>query len=414
MMNVGIDALSVYTSRYALSLHALAEARGVNPDKYQNGLGQICMSVLPPGEDIVTMGANAALPIIRDTNPNDIDMVLFATESGIDQSKAAGLFIHELLGLPARCRVVELKQACYSATAALQLAMPYLRQHPSKKVLLIASDVARYGLNTTGESSQGCGAIAMLLAANPRILAFEPESGIMAESVMDFWRPNYLDEALVEGKYSSKLYLTLLEKTWQQYHALSRRKFSDHAYVCYHTPVPRLVEKAHQSLVKLNADYHHVSQYPNDPALSLHYSRIMGNSYTAALYVGLTSLLDQAKEELSGQRIGFYSYGSGCVAEFFSGVVQPGYRDALKAKQHQHMLASRTMLSYPEYEELYQFHYPTDGRDYDVPIYETGAFRLTRLSQHKRQYEPTNLVNLKQHQVDNHESFGARQADIIG
>ena len=64
---------------------------------------------------------------------NDIEMLLFATESGIDQSKAAGIYVHELLGLPARCRVVELKQACYSGTAALQLALPFLRENPRKK-----------------------------------------------------------------------------------------------------------------------------------------------------------------------------------------------------------------------------------------------------------------------------------------
>ena len=33
----------------------------------------------------------------------------------------------DLLNLPARCRVVELKQACYSGTAAFQLALPFLR-----------------------------------------------------------------------------------------------------------------------------------------------------------------------------------------------------------------------------------------------------------------------------------------------
>ena len=66
----------------------------------------------------------------------------------------------------------------------------------------------------------------MVLSANPRILAFEPEYGVVTENVMDFWRPNYLHEALVDGKYSSKLYLTMLEKSWQQYQHLSGRTIS--------------------------------------------------------------------------------------------------------------------------------------------------------------------------------------------
>jgi hydroxymethylglutaryl-CoA synthase len=111
-LKVGIDTLAIYTSRYALDLSTLASARGIDPNKYQAGLGQFTMSVPPPGEDIVTMAANAAQQALQDINVNDIELLLFATESGIDQSKAAGIYVHELLNLPSRCRVVELKQAC--------------------------------------------------------------------------------------------------------------------------------------------------------------------------------------------------------------------------------------------------------------------------------------------------------------
>ena len=113
----------------------------------------------------------------------------------------------------------------------------------------------------------------------------------------------------------------------------------------------------------------------------------MGNSYTAALYVGLASLFDLAKEDLTGKRIGFYSYGSGCVAEYFSGVVEPSYREALHTPYHTDLLASRTALTYEEYEAFYTFNYAEDGSDQEIPVYRTGAFRLARLQHHKRIYE---------------------------
>lgn len=394
MVKVGIDSLAVYTSRYSLDLATLAKARDMDPDKYYVGLGQRAMSVPPPGEDIVTMAANAAKQVLQDIDVNEIEMLLFATESGIDQSKAAGIYVHDLLKLPARCRVVELKQACYAATAALQLTLPFLRENPNKKILLIASDIARYGLKTPGESSQGCGAVAMILSANPRILAFESEYGVVTENVMDFWRPNYLHEALVDGKYSSKLYLVMLEKSWQQYHALSGRQFTDHDYFCYHTPVPRLVEKAHQHLLKIT-EHEHLSEEIQTKQVhrSLAYGRQIGNSYTAALYVSLASLLDSANEDLTDKRIGFYSYGSGCVAEYFSGVVQAGYRDALHTDYHAQLLATRQSLSYEEYEAFYSFNYVEDGSQQDIPVHQTGSFRLAKLQQHKRLYEATAEAN---------------------
>lgn len=386
MVKVGIDAIALYTAGYKLDLATLALARGILPEKFEVGLGQQAMSVPPPGEDIVTMAANAAQQVLTACDVNDIEMLLFATESGVDQSKAAGLYIHELLGLNPRCRVVELKQACYGATMGLQLAIPFIQQNPNKKVLLIASDIARYGLNTSGESSQGCGAAAMIIAANPRIIAFEAEYGVVTESVMDFWRPNYRDEALVDGKYSSKLYLTMLEKSWKQYQQQSSRQLKDHDFFCYHAPVPRLVEKAHQHLMKINAEFSSEEEIAAQIQAALHYNRQMGNSYTASLYVGLVSLLDSLKD-LTHKRIGFYSYGSGCVAEYFSGIVQSDYHKMLHRDYHQQLLARRKTLTYQEYESLYQFKYVEDGSEQIIPQYETGNFRLAHLQQHKRIYQ---------------------------
>lgn len=388
MLKTGIDTIAFYTSHYALDLASLAEVRGIDPEKFYVGLGQHKMAVPAPDEDVVTLAANAALRAIRHVDINSIEMLLFATESGVDQSKAAGIYVHDLLGLPERCRVIELKQACYSGTLALQLALPFLRQHPEKKVLLIASDIARYGLGTPGESSQGCGAVAMVLSANPRILALEPEYGVVTENVMDFWRPNYSDSALVEGKYSSKLYLTMLEKAWIQYREASGRRFEDHDFYCYHVPVPRLVEKAHQHLARINGH----DKLSDDVLLeqtgsSLEYGRKIGNSYTAALYVGLAALLDLTPDDLSGKRIGFYSYGSGCVAEYFSGIVQPGYKKMLDTQYHHRMLSERSSLSYPEYTAFYSYNYPKDGSHCELPRHQTGLFRLAAVRDHKRIYE---------------------------
>ena len=86
-------------------------------------------------------------------------------------------------------------------------------RQPEKKVLVIASDVARYDLDTPGEATQGCGAVAMLISANPRLLEIDPEVGNHTEDVMDFWRPNYRATALVDGKYSTKIYLRALKKS---------------------------------------------------------------------------------------------------------------------------------------------------------------------------------------------------------
>jgi hydroxymethylglutaryl-CoA synthase len=267
------------------------------------------------------------------------------------------------------------------------MAIGFIARNPGKKALVIASDVARYELGSPGEATQGCGAVAMLIAENPQLVVIEPESGCYTQDVMDFWRPNYRSEALVDGKYSTMVYIHALLESWAQYADLTGRTLSDFDRFCYHIPFTKMAEKAHQKLcrkLKVALDPEQMHHVLED---SLRYSCITGNCYAGSMYVGLASLLDTTTEDLSEKRIGFYSYGSGCVGEFFSGVVQPGYREFLYADEHQNMLDNRTELTYQQYEDIFNYAVPTDGGEYVFPQYRTGPFRFSGISQHKREYE---------------------------
>lgn len=385
-MSVGIDEISFYTSNYYLDLRTLAEVQHTDPDKYYEGIGQEKMGMAAPDEDVVTMAANAAYPLIERVGTDAISTLMFATETGIDQSKSAGVYVHRLLGLNANCRVVELKQACYSATAAIQMACALVARQPEKKVLVVASDVARYDLDTPGEATQGCGAVAMLISADPRLLEIDPEVGNYTEDVMDFWRPNYRSTALVDGKYSTKIYLKSLKKAWEHFREVSSLAFDDFSHFCYHLPFSRMAQKAHQHLAKLNKAGLTLEQLEAQIEDTLHYNRIIGNSYTASMYIGLTSLLENCKQNIAGKKIGFFSYGSGCVAEFFSGTVVAGYEKFLHSAQHREMLDNRTEVSYDEYLSLYRYPDPRNGETLTIEEGTTGRFRLTGISHHKREY----------------------------
>lgn len=388
MTDIGIDALHFYSPPFKLSLEELAVARGVEPEKYKTGIGQWHMSMPSPDEDIVTMGAEAAFPLIAQMkDPSSIRMLLFATESGIDHSKAAGIWVHHLLGLSSTCRVIELKQACYSATCALQLAKSFVAEHPHQQALIIASDIARYGLKTAGEPTQGAGSVAMLIAKNPRLLRLEKGSGVDTSHVMDFWRPVYMTEALVDGKFSTRIYLETLERCWNEYVKETSRTWEDHARFCFHTPFCKMADKAYERLAKINgiALAHEGHKKPLEDSLS--YAKSMGNCYTAALYISLMSLMEHDTADLVGARVGCYSYGSGAVGEFFSCQVMPNYRKHLFIQKHQTMLDQRKSLSIAEYETFYKAGLPQDGSAWTAPCFKEKGFRLSGLKNHIRQYE---------------------------
>ena len=387
-MKIGIDLISFHTPAYVLDLRVLAQKRGADPDKFIVGIGQERMAVVPPDQDIVTLAANAALPVVEKAGRENVELLLFATESGIDQSKAAAMFCHKLLGLPSTCRCIETKEACYGATASLRMAVAMVAARPHTKALVLAADIARYDLASPGEPTQGAGAVAMLVSAHPRILALDPEAGFHAEDIMDFWRPNYREEALVDGKYSTKMYLTTLIDAWNNYKAASKRGLTDHRHYCFHMPFTKIAYKSYERLCKTEA-----AELPPKDELecllepALQYNRQTGNTYAACVYEGFASLLDNAPAALDDQRIGFFSYGSGCMAEFFSGVVQRGYREHLFTDQHRAMLDTRTPVTYRQYEDIFNYGIPKDGADHVFAPYRGGAFRLAGIKDHKRRYE---------------------------
>lgn len=389
-MQLGIDDLAFATADRYLDLANLAPVHGVEVAKYTVGLGQDRMSVCAPDEDVVTLAAAAALPVVEDLDDAgraSIRTVLLATESGIDQSKSAGVYVHRLLGLSPAARVVELKQACYAGTSALQMALALVARNPEQKVLVICADVARYDVGSSGEPTQGCGAVAMLVTADPRLVAIEPVSGLHTSDVMDFWRPNYRTTAVVDGRLSIRAYTDSLTGAWNDLQAQGGPAFADIDTFVYHQPFTKMATKAHAHLTRIAGAPRDADVMAAQIADSLTYNREIGNSYTASMYIGLASLLDHAVEDLSGSRIAFFSYGSGAVGELFTGVVQPGYRAHLRTAAHRRLLDERVEVSHAEYLRIVAPVNPVDGGDHAIEHVTRNPFRLAAISGHQRLYE---------------------------
>ncbi len=378
MTKTGLESISFFAPQTYVSLDDLAVHHGIDPEKYSKGIGQEKIALPGHDEDIVTMAAEAARPILDRVGAEGIDTVLFATETGIDQSKAASIYLHRLLGLSPNCRCVELKQACYSATAALQMAASYVARKPDRKVLVIASDVARYDLGSSGEATQGAGAVALLVSASPNIAEIGTASGLYTEDVMDFWRPNYRRTPLFDGKASTLRYLNALVEAWKDYRENGGLDYDAFSHFCYHVPFSRMGEKANSHLAKNN-------KVPFDTGLvlpSLVYNRQVGNCYTASLYLALISVLENSEKDLTGAAIGLFSYGSGATGEFFDARVAEGFSDHLFKDRHQNMLQAREPVNYEDYVALWQETDLTVG----APDRAKGRYRLAGIEDDKRIY----------------------------
>lgn len=383
-MRIGIDRMAFATTNDYLDLVEVAKERGVDPNKFTIGIGQDLQAVVPPTQDIVTLGATAAKKLLTPELEKNISTVIVATESGIDNSKASAIYIKHLLGLSDFTRTVEMKEACYSATAAIQFAKGVVALNPQETVLVIAADIARYGLNTPGEVTQGAGAVAMLISRNPHILTLEDTTVAYSKDIMDFWRPLYATEALVDGKYSTNVYIEFFLQTFTRYQQLTGRELADFAALTFHMPFTKMGKKGLEGLLKDRND--EVAQrLRTQLTASQLFSRQVGNLYTGSLYLSLMSLL-QNSDLRAGSRIGLFSYGSGAEGEFYTGILEDGYEHYMNNIQEE--LKHRHQVSVAEYEKLFSSQLGMNDRDIEFDVTNDPLpFVLKGQKDHQRIYE---------------------------
>ena len=383
-MRIGIDKMVFATTNDYLDLVELAKERSVDPNKFTIGIGQDLQAVVPPTQDIVTLGATAAKKLLTPELEKNISTVIVATESGIDNSKASAIYIKRLLGLSDFTRTVEMKEACYSATAAIQFAKGVVALNPQETVLVIAADIARYGLNTPGEVTQGAGAVAMLISRNPHILTLEDTTVAYSKDIMDFWRPLYATEALVDGKYSTNVYIEFFLQTFTRYQQLTGRELADFAALTFHMPFTKMGKKGLEGLLKDRND--EVAQrLRTQLTASQLFSRRVGNLYTGSLYLSLMSLL-QNSDLKAGSRIGLFSYGSGAEGEFYTGILEDGYEHYMNNIQEE--LEHRHQVSVAEYEKLFSSQLGMNDQDIEFDVTNDPLpFVLKGQKDHQRIYE---------------------------
>jgi hydroxymethylglutaryl-CoA synthase len=371
MTQIGIDAIGISVPQAYLDLGDLAQARGVQPSKYVEGLGVRRMAVAAPWEDPVALAANATRRLFASASvdPEQVGLCVVGTETAVDHSKPIAAWVHRLVGLPQRARSYEAKHACFGGTAGLLTAMDWIASGSARgrTALVVCTDIARYALRSAGEPTQGAGAVALLVSSRPRLLALELGlSGSYTSEVSDFWRPLHRKEAVVDGHHSVECYLDALAGAYEAWKegCAATDVHGELARCVYHVPYGKMARKAHRharmldGLDEAEAD----ATFAREVATSLGFPAEVGNVYTGSLYLALASLLHHEAAALEGQRIGLFSYGSGCVAEYFAGRVASGAGAFAAQLRLDAPLANRRRCTVAEYESIRAFDAVADSR----------------------------------------------------
>lgn len=195
----GVSAMSLYVPPFRVDLEDWCNWTENSWDKISAVVGR-SFRVCGRHENVYTMAANAVLRLIRqnDIDPQRVGFLGLGTESSTDN--AAGAVIVrgmvdralEALGLPRLSRyleVPEFKHACLGGVYALKSALRYAASDGADRLAIVVSaDVAEYERGSTGEQTQGAGAVALLVERSPKLFGVDLAH---AGSASDYRGPDF-------------------------------------------------------------------------------------------------------------------------------------------------------------------------------------------------------------------------------
>ncbi|MFP3592741.1 hydroxymethylglutaryl-CoA synthase family protein [Chryseobacterium sp. SIMBA_038] len=406
-MTFGIEAASYYVPSLYLEIKDLAEKRGIEPAKLEKGLGLHKMGFPDVHEDAATFAAEALLKLIKDytINPKDIARIYLGTESALDAAKPTASYAMQMVEkiLESKfgercfrnCDVVDMTFACVGAVDALHNSLDFVRVNPDKKAIVIASDYAKYELASSGEYTQGGGAVSLLISSKPDLLEIENNWGVATESVFDFFKPRrqykkedltnasetfpdkieiFTDEPVFDGQYSNQCYQGRIREAYDHYKEITgkNKPYENWKYLIFHLPYAFHGKRVFTEIYSLEnglpyetpeeqkavAKSEKYIQFINDTIeKSQRASSEIGNMYTASIFMALLSALQTSfneNEELKDSEIGFLGYGSGSKSKIFVGRVSGNWKSVVSKWDLFENLKNRKSIDFETYEKLHR------------------------------------------------------------
>ena len=273
----GISGIAVDVPPYRVDLRQWCEWTGAPWPKIAAVVGH-SFRLAGPSQSVYTMAANAALKLIRnyEVDPASVSLLALGTESSNDNS-AGSVIVKGMLNealeqlglepLSRHCEVPEVKHACLGGVYALKNAVRHCLLEDTRAIV-ICSDLALYARGSSGEPTQGAGAVALLVERDPALASLDiGHTGRASDyRIADFRKPLLdggrrpranLHYPVFNGRYSTFCYLDQVSNALN--HFYGRRGVSPAEWleslpaVFFHRPYLRMPQTAF-ALIRLCAE----------------------------------------------------------------------------------------------------------------------------------------------------------------
>ncbi|MCJ2511810.1 MAG: hydroxymethylglutaryl-CoA synthase, partial [Candidatus Thermoplasmatota archaeon] len=304
-MDVGIVSYGAYVPRWRITPVEIGRVWGTDGEAISRGLNVKSKSVPSPDEDVVTMSVEAARNLMKrcKVHPKDIGAIYVGSESHPYAVKPTATIVAEAIEAAPDLTAADYEFACKAGTAAIQTCMGLVASNMMKYGMAIGTDTSQGAPGDALEYSASAGGAAFLIGTSD-IAARINETYSFTTDTPDFWRREGEDYPKHGARFTGEpAYFKHVLTCGKNLMEIAGTSPEDYDYVVFHQPNGKFPLRAAKML-----------GFGKEQTTIGLLSPMIGNTYSAAVLLGLASILDVSKP---GDRILAVAYGSGAGSDAF-------------------------------------------------------------------------------------------------
>jgi len=304
-MDIGIVSYGAYIPCYRIKPEEIGRVWGLDGKAMGKGLMINQKSVAGPDEDVTTISVEAARNAMKrcDVSPRDIGAMYVGSESHPYVVKPTGTIVAEALEATPDLTVADYEFACKAGTAAIQTCMGLVGSGMIKYGFAIGADTSQSAPGDALEFSASSGGAAFLIGAKDVIARIDKTVSYTTDTP-DFWRREGMTYPSHGGRFTGEpAYFKHIISCAKMLFEQNGTEPSDYRYAVFHQPNGKFPQRVAKKLGFSDEQIKTGLLVPE-----------IGNTYSGAVPLGLSAILDEATP---GERIFAISYGSGAGSDGF-------------------------------------------------------------------------------------------------
>ena len=306
MMDAGIVSYGAYVPRYRILPEEIGKVWGVDGKSMGKGLYILQKSVPSPDEDVVTIATEAArnmMARVPEVDPKDIGAVYVGSESHPYAVKPTSTIVAEAIEATPAMTAADLEFACKAGTAGIQMCLGLVLSGMTKYAVAIGADTSQGAPGDALEYSASAGGAAYLIGTE-KVIARINKTLSFTTDTPDFWRREGQPYPRHGGRFTGEpAYFRHITSAAKMMMDAMGTKAEDYKYAVFHQPNGKFPTRVAAQMGFTTEQIEKGLLTPN-----------IGNTYSGAVPLGLSSVLDVAEP---GDRILAVSYGSGAGSDAF-------------------------------------------------------------------------------------------------